>query len=230
MGIPYEHDDNIDLRDLEEVELNNLTVNSLNISGTLGVGEFQDVGTAGAVLTSNGLGVAVSWKEPVYYSAHLTSDITYSNNIYAIPQNVTGLTVDTISHSGSFDGATGIFTAPRDGIYYVDFGVLVSDYVNPTEVYELTSRIDFRTNSSGTFAQHTGNFAVSGAGDTARKQSNVSSILQLNTGNQIRSVFLVLYNLTNSAHGTKLLATYDHPNDSERDSLRATRQSVFAIF
>jgi hypothetical protein len=30
MGIPYEHDDNIDLRDLEEVDLKNL-----NISGTL---------------------------------------------------------------------------------------------------------------------------------------------------------------------------------------------------
>jgi hypothetical protein len=32
MGIPYQHDDNIDLRDLEEVELNNLTVNSLTVT------------------------------------------------------------------------------------------------------------------------------------------------------------------------------------------------------
>ena len=206
-----------------------MNVGSLNISGTLGVGTASNVGTAGALLTSNGSGAAVSWKEPVYYSAHLTSDIIY-NNIYAVPQNVTGLTVDTISHSSSFDAATGIFTAPRDGLYYVDYGVLVTDHISPQDVFILVSRIDFRANSSGTFTQHTGNIIITAASQPSHVQSNVSSIIQLDTGSQIRCVFQMIYESnSNTAHGAKLLSKFDGPSP-QRDSLRATRQSVFAIF
>jgi len=83
MGIPYEHDDNIDLRDLEEVDLNNL-----NISGTLGVGESQDVGTAGALLTSNGSGAAVSWTDsPSFENAKVSNRLSIGN--VSRNQNVT---------------------------------------------------------------------------------------------------------------------------------------------
>ena len=36
-------------------------------------------------------GVAASWKEPVYYSAHLRDDIEYNSSIYSVPQNVVDL-------------------------------------------------------------------------------------------------------------------------------------------
>jgi hypothetical protein len=186
-------------------------------------------GTSGSVLTSNGFGNYLSWKEPVYYYAYLTNDITYNYSIYAQPQNVVNLTLVTESHQNSFDTTTGIFTAPRDGIYYVDYGVLFSDDEDPKEMFVLVSRIDFRTNNNGTFTQHTGNHVL--GGNVSIIQSNVSSIIQLNKGNQIRCVFQMTFN-TNSNTGlrTKLLANYNHPSQSERDSLRATRQSVFAIF
>ena len=122
MGIPYEHDDNIDLRDLEEVELNNLTVNSLNISGTLGVGESQDVGTSGSVLTSNGSGAAVSWTPPVAFRAtSLVGGTDHSGGIHFILSNNIN---NVIGERGSFTSGseyntvTGYFTAPVNGYYH----------------------------------------------------------------------------------------------------------------
>jgi hypothetical protein len=53
MGIPYQHDDNIDLRDLEEVDLNNLTVNKLAMkAGDLELSEIRSEqdGTSGGAL------------------------------------------------------------------------------------------------------------------------------------------------------------------------------------
>ena len=154
-------------------------------------------------------GVAANWKEPVYYSAHLRDDIEYNSSIYSVPQNVVDLTLVTESHPNSFDTITGIFTAPRDGIYYVDYGVLASDDDDPKVMYVLVSRIDFRTNDSDTFTQHTGNNVLGGGSNTI--QSNVSSILQLNTDNQIRCVFQMTYDSAGStAHKRRLLSNYNH--------------------
>jgi hypothetical protein len=217
-----------------DASFNNVDISgNLTLKGSLGVLDTStndiSYGAVGSVLTSNGFGNSLSWKEPVYYSAHLTSDITYNSDIYAEPQNVVNLTLVTESHPNSFDTITGIFTAPRDGIYYVDYGVLASDDADPKEMYVLVSRIDFRTNNSGTFTQHTGNHVLGGGSSTI--QSNVSSILQLNKGNQIRCVFQMTYNTgSNTAYRIKLIANYYHPSNSDRHSLRATRQSVFAIF
>ena len=221
------------LKQRKDASFNNVDISeNLILKGSLGVldSSTNDIsyGNVGAVLTSNGFGNPLSWKEPVYYSAHLTSDITYNSTIYAVPQNVTNLTLDTESHPNSFDTTTGIFTAPRDGIYYVDYGVLASDDADPKEVYVLVSRIDFRTSNSGTFTQHTGNHVL--GGNLSIIQSNVSSLMQLNKGNQIRCVFQMTFNTGgNTAYRTKLLANYYHPTQSDRHSLRGTRQTVFSI-
>jgi len=216
-----------------DASFNNVDISgNLTLKGSLGVLDtsINDIsyGNVGAVLTSNGFGNPLSWREPVYYSAHLTNDITYNSTIYAVPQNVVNLTLDTESHLNSFNTATGIFTAPRDGIYYVDYGVLASDDADPKEMYVLVSRIDFRTSNSGTFTQHTGNHVL--GGNLSIIQSNVSSLMQLSKGNQIRCVFQMTFNTgSNSAYRTKLLANYYHPTQSDRHSLRGTRQTVFSI-
>ena len=53
---------------------------NLNISGTLGVGTASNVGTAGALLTSNGSGAAVSWTDsPSFDDAKVSNRLSIGN-------------------------------------------------------------------------------------------------------------------------------------------------------
>jgi hypothetical protein len=137
MGIPYEHGDKtgLDLRDLEEVELNNLTVNSLNISGTLGVGESQDVGTTGSLLTINGSG-AVEWEEKYYTQAELTAEFSVpSGNAHHAINLWTSDTVSSIS-AGNDIGTTD-WTCPVDGIYRLSGYLSFVNYTTKLKNIEL---------------------------------------------------------------------------------------------
>jgi hypothetical protein len=179
LGIPYEHDDNIDLRDLEEVDLNNL-----NISGTLGVGEFQDVGTAGAVLTSNGLGAAVSWIAPVYVSARKNID-----TVVTLPATTTtytyinGMTIE-FSSGSVYDALTGEFTAPRTAIYIIDYAIHISDDV--PIFHEFLSALVSVNRGSGFVREMEQIYNDSGK-ETKYITLKTTYMTQLNAGDKVKS-------------------------------------------
>lgn len=203
-----------------------LTISN-NASSSLN-GVFYPLG--GLNLTGNILTYVPQIQNKVYYHAELTNDITYSNNIYATPQDVTGMTLHGESHSGSYDTTTGIFTAPRSGLYYVDFTILVEDHVGTKGLFECVSRIDYKPVGGGSFTQHTGQRRFTNAVDHPIVNNTVSTAIHLNSGDQIKNVFQITYDSdSNTAHGTRLLAAYLHPTQSARHSLRGTRQSVFSI-
>ena len=116
MGIPYEHGDELDVRELDLLELNNLSIN-----GTLGVGETGDVGTTGAVLTSNGTGSSVSWTRPYFIKAKLTGNYTLSGTT-GVGKILTMSAVDFgtgFDYNGTSDWANDEWSCPQTGIYRV---------------------------------------------------------------------------------------------------------------
>jgi hypothetical protein len=170
MGIPYEHDDNIDLRDLEEVELNNLTVNSLNISGTLGVGEFQDVGTAGSVLTSNGAGTSVSWVKPILFTVKKITDTGTANPIlgWDTPEiNVGG---------GTWTAAIGTYTVQSAGYYDINFQAQFRDPAPATTGAFIAINVD------GVRVSEANNFFVNVAAGDEYLNMTVSKLMFLSIG------------------------------------------------
>ena len=100
----------------------------INNIGAIGIGG-ANYGAAGAVLTSNGLGAAVSWIAPVYVSARKNTD-----TVITLPANTTtyayinGMTVE-FSSGYVYDASTGEFTAPRTAIYIIDYAIHISDDV-----------------------------------------------------------------------------------------------------
>ncbi len=187
MGIPYEHDDIVDIRDLEEVDLNNL-----NISGTLGVGETQDVGTAGGVLTSNGPSAAVSWNRPYFMKALLVDDIDGDSG-----PHLEGMT-ETV-WSAPFGGATGDWSATAD------------EWTCPqTGIYRITLQVEFESTSDnisfalgflrknavpqvppgGSVILRSENFFGTNASDTLKRATvNATSILEIQEDDTIRMDF-----------------------------------------
>jgi len=179
MGIPYEHGDELDVRELDLVELNNLSIN-----GTLGVGETGDVGTSGAVLTSNGTGTAVSWNRPYFMKALLINDIDGDTG----PQ-LEGMT-ETV-WSASFGGATGHWsndewTCPQTGIYRITLQV---EFVSSVD--NISFALGFlRLNNSAVILRSENYFGDGNANDTLiRATVNATSILEIADTNKIRMDF-----------------------------------------
>jgi len=99
----------------------------INNVGAVGIGG-ANFGTAGAVLTSNGSGAAVSWTPPVAFKAtNAVGSVTggfgatkFSNNL----TDVTGGSRGSFQVGSSYNTSTGNFTAPYDGLYYFHASVL----------------------------------------------------------------------------------------------------------
>ena len=138
MGIPYEHGDEIDLRELEEVDLNNL-----NISGTLGVGETQDVGTAGAVLTSNGAGSSVTWNRPYFMKARVISHYNISSQTPAVLMTEDNLGGNNYNFG---DFSVDSWTCPQTGIYRVSTCLTASSQTTD-EIRQLVNLTRLYTNA-----------------------------------------------------------------------------------
>jgi hypothetical protein len=151
------------------------------------VGEFQDVGTAGAVLTSNGQGAPVSWKEPVYYSAYLNKSINYTTNNYSQETDITNLTLDVTSGHSFINTTTGIFTAPRSGVYNVSYTVCVEDpQANPRLLDLVKLYLNIKRTSDSIFSYMTSEYNDVGA-ETKHIQMNISTLINLNINDQIKN-------------------------------------------
>jgi hypothetical protein len=152
------------------------------------VGEFQDVGTAGAVLTSNGQGAPVSWKEPVYYSAYLNKSINYTTNNYSQETDITNLTLDVTSGHSFINTTTGIFTAPRSGVYNVSYTVCVEDpQANPRLLDLVKLYLNIKRTSDSIFSKYmTSEYNDVGA-ETKHIQMNISTLINLNINDQIKN-------------------------------------------
>tara|TARA_R110000787_G_scaffold54033_1_gene125948 strand:- start:19 stop:672 length:654 start_codon:yes stop_codon:yes gene_type:complete len=186
MGIPYEHDDNIDLRDLEEVELNNLTVNSLNISGTLGVGESQDVGTAGAVLTSNGSGAAVSWTRPYFIKAKLTGNYQLVG-VTGIGRILTMSAVDFgtgFDYNGTTDWANDEWSCPQTGVYRVSLQLAVQSTVSD-QAYYAGALLEVKRGAT-TFYTYRNELSTSNDDDTDQVYLTGTTIYRFEQGDDLR--------------------------------------------
>ena len=111
--------------------------NDLNISGTLGVGTPSDLGTAGAVLTSNGSGAAVSWTRPYFIKAKLTADyqLTGTTGIGRII-NMSAVDFGTgFDYNGTTDWANDEWSCPQTGVYRVSLQLAVQSVVSDQAYY-----------------------------------------------------------------------------------------------
>jgi hypothetical protein len=184
MGIPYEHDDNIDLRDLEEVDLNNL-----NISGTLGVGEFQDVGTSGQVLVSKGAS-SPEWESPIYFYAKKETTTLHTSNA-EVP--VTGFyNVNQTNGYSMFDPSTGVFTAPITGTYLVNYSANIHDSITP-HLEGIGSILQLDTGSG--FTNYKFNYdSVVNVNIVNQATAQINLIINLTVGHKIRHTINVYMN------------------------------------
>ena len=165
-----------------------MNVGSLNISGALGVGHTgqfgaTNVGAWGAVLTSNGTGVAASWNLPVVVAASFSS---YGSANFNADTKATIVcdNVDIRTVSSSYDTSTGIFTAPRNGDYKFDYKCLIADFVGDA-FGRVRSELDKKT-VGGSFAEYSIDETYYPDYDTMVGMARSSMIIRLSQGEQIR--------------------------------------------
>ena len=105
---------------------------NVQINGTIKLPDSSNngYGISGQILQSNGSGNAVSWVTPslpVYVSVYKNLDqIVNATGGLTTHADVIGMTIDYQSGS-DYNISTGEFTAPRQGIYIIDYAINVYD-------------------------------------------------------------------------------------------------------
>ena len=190
------------------------------IKSSFGIqGDNIDYGTSGSVLTSNGPDNLPQWLSKVYCYAELNDRITHEDNIYDQLLQVVNMKLIEESHSGSYNEQWGVFRAPRNGIYYVDYNIGIYNYpvgvearLSKTSLYIYVKRV-----GTSNFVEYCGNFKYLDSNIT-RMYMNVSSLINLNKNDEIVCKYKIQYNLK---HGIFILEYLEVEN--------VTRQSVFSI-
>ena len=102
------------------------------ISSKIGLGHTTDYGNAGAVLTSNGPNASASWTAPVYVAVLKNGDKTVNaaggGSVFSTIDN---MTIEYQGGGSNYNEATGEFTAPRAGIYIIDYAINTRDEDSP---------------------------------------------------------------------------------------------------
>ena len=193
------HDSGIEINSNVDIS-GNLNINSklglnnnVDISGNLNInskiGLNNNYGNTGDVLISNGTDNPVSWREPVYYSAYLSSDIAMT---YGYEKDVTGLTIEI--DTGSFNEITGEFTAPRTAVYSVMYTVLVQDTQNIRSVGEGYCRLKKKPSGGSYSTSHETGYRTKSNDEGFRWITmSLNTLIELNVGDKIKCAIWIKF-------------------------------------
>jgi len=156
-------------------------------NGQLGIGG-TNYGTSGQVLTSNGPNSSPSWTDvsPVIVAARKTSDTQITINANQTTyRDIDGFTEEIDTHN-AYNPTTGIFTAPRNGIYSVTYVTNYIDVNDSTYFGFVANRVTVNRGSGFSVEM------VQNMSDVTRgmQLSTIYShyVVTLSTGNQIKCV------------------------------------------
>ena len=118
----------------------------------------------------------------VNLSARKTSNTTITT--YNLKTDITGYTVDVESNAGSLNTGTGIFTAPRSGLYKVETQITFKDYEGD-RLFTTDNFIDYKP-SAGSWTIY--KVAIFSTSDLLLDGYTIqnSSIIYLNINDQIK--------------------------------------------
>ena len=140
-------------------------------------------------LISNGTGNPVSWREPVYYSAYLSSNIVVT---YGVERTVTGLTTDI--DTGSFNASTGEFTAPRTAVYSVMYTVQVQDTQWIRSVGEGYCRLKKKPSGGSYSTSHETGYRTTSQDEGFRWITmSLNTLIELNVGDKIKCAIWIKF-------------------------------------
>ena len=159
--------------------------NDLNISGTLGVGTPSNVGTAGALLTSNGSGAAVSWNRPYFMKARVNSNYNIDN--FTDPIEMTEDDLGSNNYN-SGDFLVDAWTCPQTGIYRVKTCITAKSQ-SPDELRHLSNITKLQSNTGVDIRNITDTICLPGGQDESELEEvsvPAESIEHINSGEKVK--------------------------------------------
>ncbi len=106
-------------------------LSGINLTGPLRVAG-NNVGQLGDVLMSLGNGTpvwsSITQNPQIGFQAYLNTSLSMPNNTFV---NLNGF-IEDYDDGGGFNHATGVYTAPSDGLYFFKVSLLMSSSPNPT--------------------------------------------------------------------------------------------------
>ena len=155
-------------------------LDTLTVTGALGLGMTPDYGSSGSILTSNGSGSVPTWNEPYYFGADLSANQSVPSDSQVKINFVPYLASPYNGNNG--DMTAGTWTCPTDGLYKVSLRAIIStagDDIRSADIY-IISNDGSDTYESG--AKYFNNFND----DIQVGTLNCESLIPLSAGNTIR--------------------------------------------
>ena len=115
-------------------------LDTLTVTGALGLGMTPDYGSSGSILTNNGSGSSPIWTEPYYFGADITANQSVPSDAQVKINFVAYLPSPYNGNNG--DMTAGSWTCPTDGLYKVSLRVIVStagDDIRSADIYIISN-------------------------------------------------------------------------------------------
>lgn len=161
-------------------------LDTLTVTGALGLGMTPDYGSSGSILTSNGSGSVPTWNEPYYFGADITANQSVPSDSQVKINFVPYLASPYNGNNG--DMTAGTWTCPADGLYKVSLRAIVSttgDDIRSADIY-IISNDGSDTYESG--AKYFNSFND----DIQVGTLACESLIPLSSGNTIRGEGIIL--------------------------------------